>query len=74
MTVLFALLLAMALGVFSVLSLLQAVKLHRLYVAKPHRGINGIVFWAMTGGGAALGALLVVFFTFNPPPPSFGRL
>jgi len=70
MTVLWVILLAVAAG----FCFMRAVKFYRHYQVKPQDGMLSYTTWVMAGSAAVLGALLVIFFYFNPPSPSFGRL
>ena len=53
---------------------MRAVKYYRHYQVKPQDGALSLTAWAMAGSAALLGIFLVIFFWFNPPSPSFGRL
>ena len=53
---------------------LRAVKAYRHYQVKPQDGALTYTVWASACASAVLGAFLVIFFSFNPPSPSFGRL
>ena len=70
MTMLWVIALAAAAG----FCFMRAVKYYRHYQAKPQGGALSFTTWAMAGSAAVLGIFLVVFFSLNPPSPSFGRL
>lgn len=70
MTVLWVILLAAAAS----FCCLRAAKAYRHYQVKPQDGALTYTTWASACAAAVLGALLVIFFSFNPPSPSFGRL
>ena len=70
MTVLWVILLAAAAG----LCFRYAVKFYRHYQVKPQVGALNFSAWAFACAAAVLGALLFIFFYFNPPSSSFGRL
>ena len=52
----------------------RAVKFYRHYQVKPQDGALNFTTWVVAGSAAVLGAFLVIFFSINPPSPSFGRL
>ena len=70
MTVLWVIVLAAAAG----FCFMRAAKFYRHYQVKPQYGMLNYTTWVMAGSAAVLGIFLVIFFSFNPPSPSFGRL
>ena len=70
MTVLWVIVLAVAAG----FCFMRADKFYQHYQVKPQDGALSLTAWVMAGSAAVLGIFLVIFFSFNPPSPSFGRL